>query len=90
MRRGNVEKAKEHLLKSIKPLVSLPQKRMSTLTSFGPNLSLVKDFLEKGEWEISLEYFEYCSQFLKHPKVARWQEEIKMKKIPNFGANLVY
>jgi hypothetical protein len=62
------------------------------MNSFGPNMSLAKDLLEKGEREVVLEYFELCRKFWKMDNGRRndWSQEVKAGKIPDFGANLVY
>ena len=62
------------------------------MNSFGPNMSLASDLLEKGEREVVLEYFELCRKFwqLDMGRLDKWSQEIKSGTIPNFGANLVY
>jgi hypothetical protein len=62
------------------------------MNSFGPNMSLAKDLLEKGEREVVLEYFELCRKFWKlHTgRLDDWSRDVKAGRIPDFGANLVY
>jgi hypothetical protein len=62
------------------------------LNSFGPNMALAKDLLEKSETEIVFEYFELCSKFWKDRRgqLEQWTKEIKNGHVPDFGANLVY
>ncbi|HEV3240561.1 MAG TPA: RNA polymerase subunit sigma-24, partial [Casimicrobiaceae bacterium] len=62
------------------------------LDSFGPNMSLAKDLLEKGERDTVLQYFELCRKFWKldYGNLDRWAQEVGAGKIPEFGANLVY
>jgi len=62
------------------------------MNSFGPNMSLAKDVLEKGERKAVLEYFELCSKFwtMDHGQLEHWKVEVKAGGIPNFGVNLVY
>ena len=59
VREGRMEDAKKHLLADGKSRGS-PQ-----MDTFGPNLSLAKDILEKGERETVLQYFELCRKFWK-------------------------
>jgi hypothetical protein len=86
MRDGRIEEAKNYLLEAGKSPGS-PQ-----MNSFGPNMSLAKDLLEKGERDTVLQYFELCRKFWKmdYGKLDEWSQEVKAGQIPNFGANLVY
>ena len=83
---GNTVLAENHLLESAKTPGS-PQ-----LNSFGPNTSLAKDLLEKGDTAPVLEYFGLIQNFwkLSRGKPAEWAGEVQAGKIPNFGANLLY
>jgi hypothetical protein len=83
---GKIEDAKNYLLEAGKSPGS-PQ-----MDSFGPNMSLAKDLLEKGERDTVLQYFELCRKFWKddYGKLDEWSGEVKAGKIPHFGANLVY
>ena len=62
--------------------------------SFGPNMALGKDLLERGENEVLLKCFELCSEFWKHEdalkELANWTELVQEGRIPDFGASLVY
>jgi len=62
------------------------------MNSFGPNMSLAKDLLEKGEREVVLKYFESCRKFwrLENGRLNQWSLEARTGKIPDFGANLLY
>ena len=62
------------------------------MNSFGPNMSLAKDLLEKGERQAVLDYFELCRKFWKmdNGRLNDWSQEVKAGKIPDFGANMVY
>lgn len=64
------------------------------LDSFGPNMTLAKELLEKGEKAAVLEYFEDCTRFWKTefatPTIADWKAAIAQGKAPDFKANLVY
>lgn len=85
---GNLEEAKDRILKAGRTPGS-PQ-----LNSFGPNMALAKNLLERGEKEVVLEYFELCSEFWNRErhlkKLAEWTAAVKAGEIPDFGANLVY
>jgi hypothetical protein len=83
---GRIEDAKRHLLAAGKSPGS-PQ-----MNSFGPNMSLAKDLLEKGERDVVLEHFELCRKFwqMDRGRLDQWSQEVKAGKIPDFGANLVY
>jgi tetratricopeptide (TPR) repeat protein len=86
VREGRIEEAKQYLLAAGKSKGS-PQ-----MDSFGPNMSLAKDLLEKGERDTVLQYFELCRKFwtMDYGKLDDWSQEVKAGKVPNFGANLVY
>ncbi len=83
---GNVDEAKSRLLLAGKTTGS-PQ-----LNSFGPNMLLAKELLERGETEVVLEYFELCKKFwaLPYRKLEQWANDVKANRIPQFGGNLAY
>ncbi len=83
---GHVAEAKQYLIAAGNSPGS-PQ-----MNSFGPNMSLAKDLLEKGERQVVLEHFELCRKFWKmhDGRLDKWSQEVKDGKIPDFGANLVY
>lgn len=83
---GNIEKAKNYLIQAGKTPGS-PQ-----LNSFGPNLILAKELLERGEREVILEYLKLCTNFWKDGSkyIESWVLIIKEGKTPDFGANLYY
>lgn len=62
------------------------------LNSFGPNMTLAKDLLERGERDAVLAYFEACRVFWKMggDRLDAWTREVRVGTIPNFGANLRY
>ena len=84
LREGNVGSAKEHLLAAGQTPGS-PQ-----LNSFGPNMTLARELLEKGEKQAVLEYFKRCGSFWKKDRLETWAREVQDGKIPDFGANLDY
>jgi hypothetical protein len=55
-------------------------------------MSLAKDFLEKGEKETVLQYFQLCRKFwdLGKYQLDQWTKDVNAGRIPDFGANLVY
>ena len=62
-----------------------------TLSSFGPNMTLAKELLEKGNKEPVLQYLELCRKFWAFSKrMDPWIVEIRRGQVPNFGANLTY
>lgn len=82
---GRTRDAKLYLIRAGKTLGS-PQ-----LNSFGPNMSLAKLLLEKGERDVVLEYFRLCGEFWinEEGRLAQWSRDVKIGKIPDFGPNLV-
>ena len=86
VREGRIEAAKSYLIAAGKSPGS------PNLDSFGPNMTLAKDLLEKGERDAVLEYFQLCRAFWKMggEKLDQWNKEVMRGKIPNFGANLLY
>src|SRR5262245_13695151 len=81
---GDVQQAKQHLLAAGETPGS-PQ-----LNSFGPNMMLARELLEKGERQAVLDYFKLCGTFWKKDKLAEWAQVVQAGKIPEFGANLDY
>ena len=80
----DVEQAKYHLLEAGKVSGS-PQ-----LGSFGPNMRLAAELLERGERDVVLEYFELCSNFWPRDKLKDWAALVEAGRTPDFGGNLVY
>lgn len=82
---GNLAEAKEHLIAAGETPGS-PQ-----LNSFGPNMTLAKELLEKGERDAVIRYFQLCTNFWKnHSELDTWTAIVKGGGIPKFGANLAY
>ena len=88
LREGKMDAAKEYLHQAGQTPGS-PQ-----LNSFGPNMSLAKDLLDKGETAAVLEYFQQCEKFWTMPEskatLGAWAALVKQGQTPDFGANLVY
>jgi len=83
VREGRTEEAKRHLIESVRT----PGAR---LMDYGPNMSLAKDLLEKGERQAVLDYFAVCRRFWNYGRLDEWTQQVKEGKIPDFGANLSY
>lgn len=80
----DVALARHHLVEAGRVEGSAP------LGSFGPNMSLAAELLERGEKDVVLEYFELCSKFWPSEKLADWAAMVKGGRMPDFGGNLVY
>ncbi len=83
VREGRMDDAKRHLVESIRT----PSARQM---DYGPNLSLAKDLLEKGERQAVLDYFALCKKFWNFGRLDEWSQQVKEGKIPEFGGNLAY
>lgn len=83
---GNVPLAKQYLMNSATTPGS-PQ-----LDTFGPNLTLAKELLEKGQFEVVGEFLTQCKNFWKmdHGNLDSWIAKVRHGEIPDFGANLDY
>lgn len=83
---GDVEKAEEYLLAAGETPGS-PQ-----LNSFGPNMALAKELLEKDKREVVIEYFQLCGKFWERgaDRLEQWTSIVKGGQIPDFRANLSY
>jgi tetratricopeptide (TPR) repeat protein len=86
LQHGDIVGAKEHLL-SAGETPGSPQ-----LDSFGPNMTLAKELLEKGEREVVLTYLQSCAKFWKMggDNLQNWMATIRGGGTPDFGANLSY
>jgi len=86
LREGRIEDAKRHLIEAGRSPGS-PQ-----MNSFGPNVSLAKDLLEKGEIQTVIEYFTLCKSFLEmgQSQLDDWITLVHAGRVPNFGPNLIY
>lgn len=82
---GNLAEATKRLL------ASADSEGSPTMNSFGPNMTLAKELLQKGEKDV-VEYFDLCRVFWKRhaETLDRWTEDVKFGHMPNFGANRVY
>ena len=84
VRDGHLDEAKRYLIEAGQTPGS-PQ-----LMNYGPNMSLAKDLLEKGERQAVLDYFELCRKFWVNQdgQLDQWSQQVKEGKMPNFGSNL--
>lgn len=83
---SDVERAKSCLLAAGRTPGS-PQ-----LDSFGPDMTLAKELLERKEQIVVFEYFELCKKFweLHSGRLEQWANEVKAGNIPDFGRHLAY
>jgi tetratricopeptide (TPR) repeat protein len=86
LRRGDLKRAGEYLL------AAAQVEGKGSLGSFGPNMMLARELLEKGQRDVVLEYFLLCGKFWSYDRgqLARWTAQVKAGGIPEFGTNLVY
>jgi len=82
---GNLVEARKQLIEAGETPGS-PQ-----LDSFGPNMTLAKELLEKGERESVIKYFQLCANFwTNRTQLKHWTAIVRERGIPDFGANLAY
>jgi hypothetical protein len=88
LRAGDVAGAKQHLLESGHTPGS-PQ-----LQTFGPNMSLAKELLGRGERKAVVDYFVACAKFWRSGRergvLTEWAGAVQKGEVPDFGANLHY
>ncbi len=86
LREGDLEQAKHHLLESGRTPGS-PQLKL-----FGPEMSLAKELLERGERESVLEYLALCREFweMGGEDLDEWTATVRDGGIPQFVCNLHY
>ena len=62
------------------------------LNSFGPNMTLARDLLQRGETASVLAYFEQVRRFWKMggERLDAWSAAVEAGRIPDFGGNLLY
>jgi tetratricopeptide (TPR) repeat protein len=86
LQQGNVAQASQYLLASGATPGS------PTLVSFGPNMTLAKELLEKGQSDVVLQYLALCKNFWKadHGKLDEWSDTVRSGGTPDFTSNLSY
>ena len=83
---GDLDEAEQRLLAAGRTPGS-PQ-----LNSFGPNMTLAKELLERGASGVVLEYLELCGDFWapRDQRLDTWSAAVEAGEMPDFGANLSY
>lgn len=84
LRRGNIKAAGTELLEAANVPGSPP------LSSFGPNMLLAKELLQKGERTVVLKYFDACAKFWSDSRLTEWKKTVQAGSVPDFGANENY
>jgi hypothetical protein len=86
LQQGNVRQGGQYLL-AAGATAGSPQ-----LDSFGPNMTLAKELLEKGQSDVVLQYFALCKKFWEdgRDKLDEWSSAVRRGEIPDFGPNLGY
>jgi TonB family protein len=86
LRSGNVQQAAQDLIEAGKTTGS------PTLNSFGPDMILASELLEKGQRDAVLEYLISCKKFwtLGAAQLDAWIDLIRSGGKPDFGAHLLY
>jgi tetratricopeptide (TPR) repeat protein len=86
LRHGDVANASAYLVKA-GVIKGSPH-----LETFGPNMMLAKELLERGERKSVLDYFDLCAGFWADDegKLNRWRSAVLTGNSPDFGANLRY
>ncbi len=84
LQRGNLVLAGQYLL-AAGTTPGSPQ-----LNSFGPNLALAKELLDKGQSEVVLQFFTLCKKFweMDDGKLDKWSATIRSGGIPDLTGNL--
>ena len=84
LRQGDVTKAGTLLLEAGRTPGS------TQLNSFGPDMTLAQELLEKGEREVVLQYLALCRSFWASGsrQLDSWSKTVRAGGIPQFGANL--
>ena len=62
------------------------------LNSFGPDMTLAKELLQRGESEVVLRYFSLCSRFweLGQEELQAWTAEVEEGGVRDFGTGLKF
>jgi hypothetical protein len=86
--RGDLSRAAAELLEAGRTPGS-PQ-----LNSFGPNMALARELLQKRQTDPVLEYFALCRWFwlpeFAETKLKKWESDVTAGREPQFGPHLVY
>lgn len=62
------------------------------LNSFGPNMSLAKELLRRGQRDVVLQYFDQCHGFWRNDfgALAKWRFLVRIHLPPDFGTHLLH
>ena len=62
------------------------------LDTFGPNMSLASELLDRGETAAVIEYFKLCSNFWngEFSQLTVWENDVRNGRRPRFGPNYFY
>lgn len=78
VRDGRLDDAKRHLMESVRT----PGPRQ---VDYGPDMSLAKALLEKGETQAVLNYFAVCKRFWDQRRLSEWSQQVQDGQLPDFG-----
>lgn len=86
LRRGDTVRASGYLLKAAE-ITGNPH-----LDTFGPNMLLAKELLDRGDRKSVVTYFDLCRRFWTDDdgKLGQWRSAVLAGQNPDFGANLRY
>jgi hypothetical protein len=86
VRQGHIEDAKSYLT-AAGHVGSSP-----VLSTFGPNMQLAKELLERGERDTVTVYFDTCGTFWSsgRKQLVQWKQQVVRGEVPDFGANVLY
>ena len=80
LRNGDFDSAKRHLIASADGVKGGPG-----LSTSGPNMTLAKELLEKGEGAVVLDFFELCRKFWKDDTLKKWIGVVKRGEMPDLS-----
>ena len=86
LRRGDMKSADAHLI------AAGAAKGQPSLGSFGPSLKLAKSLLDAGERDAVLEFFGLMPSSWPNESLqfAKWSEDVRSGRKPDFGMYLIY
>jgi hypothetical protein len=90
---GQIAVASKDLAEAKRRLLEAGKTPGSTqLSSFGPEMLLAKELLEKGEREVVLNYLDLCDKFWSRhaDRLEQWRTAVKKGEMPDFRSNLGY
>ena len=81
LKRGDIENAKRHLMACADGSGS------PVLSSFGPDMKLARDLLDRAEKDAVLEFLEMCATLYTHngASYSQWAKMINDDQQPDFG-----